>query len=143
MFACSFLKVFKRAPPPSKLIPAALSQFRCLAEEPLISKLRNSVQVVRSDKKNQEALSEDGDCVEVAKASFHLLSQASSRVEDSDYTDNSSGETVSQVCAVGSEHQRRQQKHFNDENQRKQHFQTLWTILNNVFFLLLFFVRCG
>nr|XP_040049551.1 uncharacterized protein LOC120829486 isoform X2 [Gasterosteus aculeatus aculeatus] len=85
-----FDKVFKRAPPPSKLIPAALSQFRCLAEEPLISKLRNSVQVVRSDKKNQEALSEDGDCVEVAKASFHLLSQASSRVEDSDYTDNSS-----------------------------------------------------
>uniref|UniRef100_A0AAQ4S0E1 DNA (cytosine-5-)-methyltransferase n=1 Tax=Gasterosteus aculeatus aculeatus TaxID=481459 RepID=A0AAQ4S0E1_GASAC len=74
----------------------------------------------------------------VAKASFHLLSQASSRVEDSDYTDNSSGETVSQVCAVGSEHQRRQQKHFNNENQRKQHFQTLWTILNNVFFFFYF-----
>ncbi|XP_037336636.2 uncharacterized protein LOC119223424 isoform X2 [Pungitius pungitius] len=85
-----FDKVFNRASPLSKLIPAAISQPCCLAEEPLISKLRTSVQVISCDTKNRQTLSEDGDNVEVAKPSPQLLSHGRSRMEDSDHTDNSS-----------------------------------------------------
>ncbi|KAM8864144.1 uncharacterized protein AB9W97_018615 isoform 1-T3 [Spinachia spinachia] len=85
-----FDKVFNRAPPPSRLIPAALSQHRCSGEEPLIGNLRNSVQVISCAKKNQETAQEDGDRVEVAKPSSHLLSRGCSGMEESDYTDNSS-----------------------------------------------------
>lgn len=47
--------------------------------------------------KKEESSSEDGDAAE-AKPSLRLpVKQESSSVEDSDYTDNSSGKTVSRV----------------------------------------------